>query len=285
MEALPHATGGQWTSASAINDANEIVGSLSVSDPTYITSQHAAKWAGSLRAAPTAAIDLGIIAGDSIAAAVSINGNGVAVGFSQAGTGVATGVYWPKGSTAPRVVPGTDISAWDISDRNEIAGYQVVNGALHAAYYDAATRTLVDIDQGWGLGGGQSIATAISNNAKGPNYVVGWAYTATGVQHAFMWTVPAGPMVDLGAATGAGSSWAYDVNNGGQVVGGSTDCGALRWSVSGGSVNAVLLGSIGAPNSCTPGSAARGINNLGQIVGQSQATNVPDAPMRATLWY
>jgi probable HAF family extracellular repeat protein len=286
MEELPHYAAGLWTQPRAINDRNEIVGIMAANDPVNPSvSWHAAKWTTSLNVPPPAATDLGILAGDSIAAAVAINNDGVSIGFSQSPDFRGTAVYWPKGSTTPRAAPVTDLFASALNDRNEVVGVQLVNGGQHAVYYDAATRTLIDIQSGWGFGGTQSAAVAISNKAKGANFVVGWAETASGEQHAFIWTAPAGPMVDLGTPTGTGNSNATGVNVNGQVVGASTDCGAVRWSVVNGSVTTVVLGSIPTPNSCTPGSGASGINDVGQIVGSSPATNAPDAPRRATLWY
>jgi uncharacterized membrane protein len=89
-------------------------------------------------------------------------------------------------------------------------------------------------------------------------------------------------MVDLGTPTGVGSSYAYGVNNAGQVVGVS-ECGATRWDATSGTI--VVLGSLAAPNTCAPGSLAYGINNIGQVVGESSPTGVSTDPRHATLWY
>jgi probable HAF family extracellular repeat protein len=82
-----------------------------------------------------------------------------------------------------------------------------------------------------------------------------------GAMHAFLWS-PATGMRDLGAL--AGNSWAYAINNNGQVVGYTatpqfTDR-AFIWSAASGMV---ALGTLGGRHSY-----AYAINDSGQVVGQ-----------------
>ena len=116
------------------------------------------------------------------------------------------------------------------------------------------------------LGGTSSHARGINDAGQ----VAGNSTTASGVEHAFLWTpggtdgVPTNPqMKDLGTLGGA-SSHAWEMNDVGQVVGmsetGAGESHAFLWQ------NGVMsdLGTLGGTVSF-----ARGINNLGQVVGQS----------------
>lgn len=82
--------------------------------------------------------------------------------------------------------------------------------------------------------------------------------------HAFIWN-PGSGMVELGTLGGA-SSWAYGINNSGQVVGyaqiAAGGSHAFLWTTGGGMVD---LGTLGGD-----GSRAYGINNSGKVVGVAQ---------------
>jgi probable HAF family extracellular repeat protein len=108
------------------------------------------------------------------------------------------------------------------------------------------------------LGGTDSEAFGINNLGQ----VVGWAFVASGVEHAFLWTKAAG-MRDLG--TLGGSSRALAINDNGQVVGSSyTLAGekhAFLWTATDGMRD---LGTLGGTLS-----EATGISQNGVIVGLS----------------
>jgi probable HAF family extracellular repeat protein len=92
--------------------------------------------------------------------------------------------------------------------------------------------------------------------------------------HAFFWSAADG-MHDLGSL--GGSSYAYAINNAGQVVGcyesSPGNFRAFLWTESGGTQD---LGTLGGDSS-----AASGINSQGQVVGWS-VTSTGDA--HAFLW-
>jgi probable HAF family extracellular repeat protein len=105
------------------------------------------------------------------------------------------------------------------------------------------------------------------------------------INHALLWYK--GSVADLGTLVGpSGYSWAQQINNGAQIVGGSAAADgtfhAVIWN------HGVIsdLGTYGAPNTY---SFAQGINDLGQVVGGAEPTNVPNPilgfpPFHATLW-
>jgi probable HAF family extracellular repeat protein len=110
-------------------------------------------------------------------------------------------------------------------------------------------------------GGDYSSAFAINDSG----IVVGTSNTSTST-HAFSWT-PTQGLADLGTLPGANASSALAINNKGQIVGSSGDH-AVLWSA--GTVQD--LGTLGGVTS-----EAHGINNLGAIVGVSDANSGPHA--------
>jgi probable HAF family extracellular repeat protein len=107
------------------------------------------------------------------------------------------------------------------------------------------------------------------------------------LNHALLWYK--GSVADLGTLVGPGGySWAQLINSAGQIVGGS--------EAADGTFHAVLwthgkisdLGTLGAPGNSLS-SAAQDINDLGQVIGESQEDNVVNpllgfAPFFPTIW-
>jgi len=120
------------------------------------------------------------------------------------------------------------------------------------------------------LGGTGSQANAMNNLGQ----VAGSAYTASGAEHAFLYT-PGTGMLDLGTLGGV-SSFATAINDIGQVVGyaltAKGDHHAFLYSSSTGMQD---LGTLGGTYS-----SASSINNSGQIVG----TSIGSGGMRAFLY-
>jgi len=130
-----------------------------------------------------------------------------------------------------------------------LIGSTLTGGIAHAA----ATYAVTDLGT---LGGSASEAYGLNNSGQ----VVGWARTAAGAQHAFLYS--AGVMTDLGSL-GGGSSLARDVNNSGRVVGDSwTSSGGIHAFVTASGGGLIDLGAIGGNRS-----SGYGINDSNQVVG------------------
>jgi probable HAF family extracellular repeat protein len=170
-------------------------------------------------AAPAAAdpaalhvVDLGTLAGACCSSAASINDRGDVVGSSTADANGFTShaFLWRKGRmTDLGTLGGNYSAATDINNRGDVVGDSELypGGPRHAFLWrDGRMRDLGT------LGGGTSFATAINNRGE----VVG----LTGEGRAFLWRD--GTMTDLGTLNGSGYARARDINDRGQVVGGST---------------------------------------------------------------
>jgi probable HAF family extracellular repeat protein len=162
---------------------------------------------------------------------------------------------------------GNESRAYGINYAGQVVGTaKTTSGEFHAFSWDKGT--LKDL----GILNGYSNSKAWDINNAGQ--VVGYAYNQLTNGHAFLWNN--GTMYDLGTL-GDSYSEAFDINNKGQVVG-------VSRSISGGSLlyhaflwkngkmrnlNISGLGGPGCPPSAAYFSSAIGINDIGQIVGQS----------------
>ena len=154
-----------------------------------------------------------------------------------AGIGSATGVSpngrWIAGEASPVGVPVYHAVAWDVARRPRDLGT---------------------------LGGSNSWAIAVDDQGR----VVGWAETARGVMHAFLYT-PGSGMQDLGTLPGSFRSaqmQAWDINANGVIVG----CG----HGASGSYEMWSWTSAGGLQTLAPGvgfTCAHGVNSAGRITG------------------
>jgi probable HAF family extracellular repeat protein len=166
---------------------------------------------------------------------------------------------------------GHAASATAINNRGQVVGSSTTNvtgvGISHAFLYSGGVIT----DLGT-LGGTNSKPFAINDNGD----VVGYANTSNGLMHAFLYT--SGAMTDLGTLAPGLPNWsinsyAYGINNSGQVVGAS-------YTNYPEPLHAFLYDSSGMTDLGTLGgviSQAFAINQNGQIVGRANTTNAAHA--------
>ena len=142
---------------------------------------------------------------------------------------------------------------------------------LKAAPAAATDFTILEVGT---LGGPYHEARAINKLGQ----VVGRSYTASGVEHAFLWQN--GTITDLGTLGGS-YSHATGINDAGQVVGFSMTPGdpfrhAFLWQ------NGTMI-DLGTLGDSLIDTRATGINNVGQVVGHAGSVIV-GGPQRAFLW-
>jgi probable HAF family extracellular repeat protein len=201
--------------------------------------------------------------------AFSINGRGDVVGASgirpfrvfEPG-GPVHGVIWRGG----RIQDFDPLAPADINDRGQVVGSgPTKSGAVHAVLWqDGKT-----IDLGT-LGGRESGAAAINNRGQ----IVGVSDTKHGTSHAFLWQN--GRMTDLGTLGGRKSE-ARGISERGVIVGSSgTPEGVTHACVWQGGTMTDLGAFFGGTQS-----AARAVNDAGQIAGVAYARN---GAGRGILW-
>ena len=296
--------GGTESVALDVNATGQIVGSSYVADGTF----HAFFWTPS-----AGMVDLGTLGG-YYSEAWAINDAGVVAGWSLAGDASRHAFVWtpttgmiavgPPQSTALYInergqvaVVGDPAFLWtaregmvdlgilggfcsyplDINSAGRIVGVVSTSCDTSHAFSWTQNRGMVDLGT---LGGTMSAAVAVSDSGQ----IAGWSYLPGDAgPHAFFWSSMTG-MVDIGTLGGAQSvagaqSFAYGVNNSGQVVGDSISRNASHgyvWTARGGMVDLPPLEGY-------PHSSANLVNNSGLIVGVSYGA-APLFTFRATLW-
>ncbi len=231
------------------------------------------------------------------------NGTGISDNGQVVGSSGGYAFLYSNGvMTNLGTLPGTDYSsAMGVNDSGQVVGYSLAGGEAHAFLYSNGVMTALPTLPGANVPGGanENLAYGINNSGQ----VVGWSITTDGAtaqqlqmdnppMHPFLYSN--GVMTDLTPSTSQ-SSYATAVNASGQVVGYSngqvflyshgslTDLGygtasgindsgeIVGWS--GSSPYAFLYSNGVMSNLGTlPGnnaSQAIGINNNGQVVGQS----------------
>ena len=241
-------SGGNHTSANALNDAGTVVASANGRN-----SVRAAIWSktGGLQ-------DLGALPGDSGSEAFGINNAGAVVGYSGGPQGIRAFLWTANaGMQKLNALPGGDFSkAFGISDSGLIVGS---SGSA------SGTRAVL-----WSSGGIQNLGTlpgGTTSEALGVNNrgsVVGYSLGVAD-ERAFIWTAQSG-MRALEALGGGTFGRALATNDSGDVVGlsgNSQNTRAVIWNAQGAVQDLNVLVSL------PPGlvlSEAVGINARGQIV-------------------
>ncbi|MHC4091031.1 MAG: hypothetical protein ACYSVY_12300 [Planctomycetota bacterium] len=216
--------------------------------------------------------DMGTLGG-SWAVAYGINNSGKVVGLSTLpGDETGHAFIWKGGGlrdlgTLPN---GTNSIGSAVNQRGQVVGVAETSDAqVHTFLWHRGTGML-DLGS-LSLGGdpNDTRPRAINNRAQ----IVGSASDDEGRKRAFLWDD--GVMTDLGTLGGS-QSYAYDINERGEIVGDATTADelesyAVRWTD--GQIES--LGTLGR------WSEARAINNRGDVVGWSEA---PDGYYHAVVW-
>lgn len=233
--------GGDTSQAFGINTQGQVVGQAKLDAQIY----HAFFWDGET------ITDLGTLGGPQ-SIATDINDAGQVVGVSHYSGSENRAFLWQNGVMQNLgTVGGDESSASGINSAGQVVGRDAFHGAFGRAFL-------------WQNGSMQILASPGVNHDSATDIndagqVVGAASygdPSASVPHAVLWQN--GSIQDLGYLSGSDRSWAYAINNAGQVVGSSNH--AFLWQNGSMQDLGTLGGSI---------SDAYDINDGGQVVGQS----------------
>jgi probable HAF family extracellular repeat protein len=241
--------GGDYSSASGINDAGEVAGAANM-----VKSIVPFVWT------PTGGLGrIPLLPGDNCGQAFGINNYGHVAGYSSGPKG-RKAFLWTRSAGVHNlgVLAGGNYStACDINDLDEVAGTSA-SAAGNRAFLWTKTGNMRDL--GTLPGDTSSDASAINNNGD----VIGYSKGPRGMR-AFLWTKATG-MQDLGVLPGGNSSRALGINDMGAVVGSSTSSSgdrAVIWTKQAG------MRDLNSAASVTFGVVfveAHAINHTGQIL-------------------
>ncbi len=242
--------GGTESIGYGINSAGDVVGSSKNASGT----QRAFRWSGGLMQ------DLGTIDGSASAAtARAINNAGQIVGYSTYQDGSTEAFIWNNGSMSGLGRLGYTSFAFAVNASGQAAGWgQLSNGAARAYRYSGGTV------QNLGVIVPSSFDGSYGYGMNDAGQVVGaGTYGSTTATHAALFS--GGAVQDLGTLGGT-ESLAWGISGSNQIVGYSTNSGAVRRAFL--YENSMVdLNSLISPAAAWVLSEARAINNAGQIVG------------------
>jgi len=249
---LPPLVAGGSASASAINQAGTVVGSASLDDGYW----HATAWTkGKIK-------DLGTLGGPN-SQAQDIDDNGQIVGFAQTPDGTAHAVVW-VGGRIHDLGAFTDGGYAEASSNGNVALTWSVDGSSPWSGSRAAVMTgtpstgftITDIDV---APGASAVAVNASGTIAGSNHQIDYGLPGWNSAQAYIWHN--GVSRNLGTLGGP-SSFAYDINDAGHVIGRSDvdgdGSGAFFW-------NGATMRALAAPAGASP--TADAINNSDVITG------------------
>ena len=247
--------GGEYSSASAINDAGQVAGASNTSNAIVPFTW---KPTGGLQRIP-------LLPGDNCGQAFGINKDGHVAGYSSGPNG-ARAFLWVPGTNVRNLgsLPGGSYSkARAVNDSGEVAGTSAGPAGGRAVLWTKSGNVR---DLGSLPGDTSSEATAINNAGD----VVGYSKGPAGLR-AVLWTAATG-MQNLGVLPGGNSSRALDINDLGAVVGSSASSSgshAFIWTKQTGMTDLNSAASAGLGVLLVE---AHAINSTGQILVLGKAT-------------
>jgi probable HAF family extracellular repeat protein len=206
--------------------------------------------------------DLGSLGGRAIAATAINNANEV-VGYGTDTNGNVLAFRYTQSQgigSLGTLVGGSNSEAFAINGSGRVAGDSQADGDAHrpTLFTDNGVK-----DLGISVKSSDTLKTGYGINAQGA--IVGRYDTDGGSTHGFLFS--ANHVKDLGTL-GGGNSEALAVNSHGIIVGDSeTNDGSTRAFL----FNGTSMQDLGALSGFTKTTAARSINNRGQIVGESDS--------------
>ena len=250
--------GGEYSSASAINDAGEAAGASNTGNSVvpFIWNPK-----GGLQSIP-------LLRGDNCGQAFGINKYGHVVGYSSGPNG-ARAFLWARSTGVQSLgsLPGGSYSrARRVNDSDEAVGTSASPAGNRAVLWTKSGNLR---DLGTLPGDSSSEAMAINNAGD----VVGYSKGPGGMR-AFLWTAANG-MQDLGVLSGGHSSRALAISDSGDVVGTSTSSSGDRafiWTKQAGmtDLNSAVSTGLGAVLM-----EAHAINNSGEILVMGKVAPEP----------
>ena len=256
LGALP---GGDYSSASAINDAGAVAGASNTGNSIvpFIWNP-----AAGLQRIP-------LLPGDNCGQGFGINKNGHVVGYSSGPNGARAFLWKPKtGVKNLGTLPGGSYSrARDVNDSDEVAGTSASPAGNRAVLW---TTTGNVRDLGTLSGDTSSEALAINNASD----VVGYSKGPGGLR-AFLWTEATG-MQNLGVLSGGNWSRALGINDLGYVVGSSASASgdhAFIWTKQAGMTD---LNSAASTALSVVFIEAHAINYTGEILAMGKIIALPE---------
>jgi len=246
--------GGDYISASAINDAGQIAGGLNTASSVV---PFIWKPKGDLRR-------LTLLRDDNCGQAFGINKYGHVAGYSSGADGTRAFLWTQR--KGPRklgsLLGGHYSQARKVNDSDQVVGTSASPAGDRAVLWTNAGQVR---DLGTLPGDTSSEAIAINNAGD----VVGYSKGPASLR-AFLWTASTG-MQDLGALPGGNVSRALDINDSGDVVGTSASSSGDRafiWTKQAGMTDLNDAASAGLGVLFVE---AHAINNKGQIIAMGQA--------------